>query len=73
MYEIEKDVPIPNVRNKNKQQIPFAEMKVGESVFVPNGTGVSAARASASWHSKVTGRRFITRTVDGGIRVWRAS
>jgi len=72
-YKIEKDVPVPNIASGKGKQVPFAVMEIGDSVLVTNDSGVRAARASASWHSKVTDKRFITRTVDGGVRIWRVS
>lgn len=74
MYKIEKNVAVPHTRNDDKY--PFDQMQVGDSFFVPcSGANTREARHV---RNHVAGRNhegkaaFITRTVDGGVRVWRA-
>jgi hypothetical protein len=49
---------------------PFAELRVGESVFLP---GKRAAKVSSSLQHVVRkqGFRFTTRQEESGLRVWR--
>jgi hypothetical protein len=79
MIEIENDIPIPPKTPKagRKGAYPFAELEVGQSFFVPAPPGKTnrqlqmAISGSAQHITKKTGHRFTSRTVDGGIRVWR--
>jgi len=63
---VESGIPAPASRTK----YPWDAMKVGESFFVPGKStnqlgGLLTARARAD------GRKYTSRTVDGGTRVWR--
>lgn len=70
MYEIDKDVPVPTNAVGGSPKYPWGTMERGDSFFVPN---VPKGRLTAAvWAAqKKSGFRFTTRTVDGGIRVWR--
>ncbi len=63
---IERDVPIPNRR----RTYPFDQMGVGESVLVPATKGHSARTCMFSTARK-TGKKFISRTLPEGVRIWR--
>jgi hypothetical protein len=65
--QIEKGVPMP-ARNK----YPFAEMAVGDSFFVA-GRSATEICGNISNARKKLGFKFTTRTVEGGVRVWRAA
>ena len=74
MYEIEKGVPLPELNGANQPiKYPWEKLAVGDSFLVPAGTvqrsSVHAATARAN--RAHPDRRFITRAVDGGTRVWR--
>lgn len=73
VYKIEKGIAIPEPgagRKKGVSKYPFAQMKVGDSFFV-------AGKKQEKFHSamactrRAQGFRFATRTVEGGIRIWR--
>ncbi len=75
--EIEKNVPVvapwktPGVR-----KCPFGQMKKGDSFFITDdGRGLEKLQASLSGSARVYGKRkntkYVTRRIDGGIRVWR--
>ncbi len=74
---IEKKVEIPVVHSKHKY--PWAEMEVGDSVFVKAGTGEDLFKLkrkvgpAAKYYGDVTGKKFKTLMMreDNGIRVWR--
>lgn len=67
--EVEKGVPIPESK-QGMPKYPWKEMEVGDSIFVPWAKSVSSF--SAHWYAqKSTGKKFIKRAVDGGVRVWR--
>ena len=67
MYEIEKGIPLAKiVRHGKPSKYPWRTMEVGDSFFTPKiGNGLTSAV------SKITGRKFSRRTVDGGVRIWR--
>jgi hypothetical protein len=67
--QIDKGIPLPPQRRR-PMKYPWRTLKVGESFFVPERT---AAEFSGNVRSakKKTGHRYTTRTVDGGVRVWR--
>jgi heme/copper-type cytochrome/quinol oxidase subunit 2 len=71
-YEIEKDIPIPamSAPRGRKEKYPWSTLDVGHSFFVPD---VSAKRmqSTASKAAARTGRTFVARNVEGGVRVWR--
>jgi len=75
--KIEKNVEIPAVHSKNKY--PWAEMKVGNSVFVEGEEGQSLfdlkrkVGPSARYYGQVTGKQFKTLMMreENGVRVWR--
>jgi len=67
---IEKNIPIPT-----KNKYPLLDMEVGDSFFVSVEAGdlpKTRTRLNTAISRKGnTGRAFITRSVDGGLRVWR--
>ena len=76
MYKVEKDVPIPeNVSRGSKSKYPWDEMEVGDSFFVADADKRKKKSISAtiSQHRKLNKNfgRFVTRSIDGGLRVWR--
>lgn len=76
-FTIEKDVPLPE-RGRLLEKIAGAlsRMEIGDSVFIRCAPGQSAERAhiGSLWHmaARFSGKKTTTRTVDGGIRVWRS-
>ena len=70
-YKIESGIPKPGWAS-HKCIYPFGDMKVGDSflVTVEDAGKVSSA---ASKYGALHKKRFSTRTVDGGIRIWRVS
>ncbi len=74
-FRIEDNVPIPATTGKLQRKYPLSDLLVGQSFFVPV---ISDARrelirisGAATRHGKKTGKMFVTRTVAGGVRVWR--
>ena len=71
MYQIEKGIPAPEKYGVGRpSRYPFADMEVGDSFFVPDAPANRLACA-ATWATKRYNRRFITRVVEHGVRVWR--
>ncbi len=77
IYEIEKNVAIPEVHSKNKY--PWPDMKVGDSVLIQAEKGEKLynlkrkVNPSARYYGEKTGKKFKALIdYDGnGIRVWR--
>jgi hypothetical protein len=69
-YVIEKNVPL--VQTAGRPPVyPFLQMEIGDSFFAANvSRGIGNAATSAG---KTLGRTFKTRTVEGGVRVWRVA
>ena len=73
-YAIEKGVALPDYYRVSTY--PFGDMEVGDSFFVPFGdedlnsisTRVHSAVGQRNRREK---RKFTTRRVSGGMRVWR--
>ena len=64
--KIEKNVPIPS----HQTPYPFGEMDVGDSFLVTDRTPGSVSNAACQY-GKRHGKKFITRSMNKGIRVWR--
>ena len=81
MTEIEKGVPIPDrVVFNTGSRFPFLdEMEEGDSFFVeiPDDEfwriEANSVRAAVWRFGRMQGRKFISRKVEGGIRIWRLS
>lgn len=73
-FVIEHGVPIPAKRKTGRSDsYPFRELGVGDSFFVAaNGdaAGIRRNRLTAAARNYLP-KKFITRIVDGGVRVWR--
>ena len=75
MIKIESGIPVPAGTNRSggrKAVYPFADLKVGESFFVA-GKSVKTMSQTANKAAKRIGVELITRTVEGGVRVWRTA
>lgn len=74
--KIETGVKIPTTssRKKYSSKYRFKDMNVGDSVFfaVSGGSQSKPAKASYEW-GKRHGVVFLSRRVDGGVRIWRVS
>lgn len=73
-FKIEKGIPIP--RSAHHRKYPFANMSVGDSVFIPRGKWSDLAAAVTGICSAVRSYRdmkFTTRrdVENDGVRVWR--
>jgi hypothetical protein len=78
-YEIEKDVPLCRHSSKSNKY-PFDQMEVGDSFLVPYAEAKHARMAAltrnAGQYKKLpkhvtVQQHFVTRTVDGSMRIWR--
>jgi hypothetical protein len=72
MYEIEKDVPIPEMLIKRKYPVPF--MEIGDSFIIPKDDLPKNSNIGGRVfpQAKRLGYRLTTRKLsDGSYRVWR--
>jgi len=76
MFEIESGLPLPPRHNPHTKY-PFAQMKPGDSFFVPVGPDGTLTKL-ASKVANVTARarkeklgKFAVRKLSDGVRVWR--
>jgi hypothetical protein len=79
-FKIEKGVPPPKARGHTKPlKYPWNEMDVGDSILVDISAKdqderrrlYQTARCAAYSYGKRKNRKFETRVVSKGIRVWR--
>ena len=72
-FKIEKGVPLPDQssRGGRRGKYPWAELEVGDSFFVPGKTARQLGGANTGGRRAFPDRRFVSRTVEGGTRIWR--
>lgn len=80
MYQIEKGIPLPpRSRSSGYSKYPFADMQLGDSFVISLNPGESIdqlrfrANSALAKARKTTNAQFSSRTVDGGIRIWRTA
>jgi len=66
-FKIEKNIPMPVIVPRSKY--PFKDMLPGDSVIIP-GKKPSNVHGTLKY---LLPMKFICRTVDRGVRVWRIS
>ncbi len=72
--EVERGIAMPVRAGSANQKYPLAELQIGDSFLLPVGTLRENVSGSISYAAMKLGRKFITRTVEGGrVRVWRVS
>ena len=70
MYEIEHDIPAPPARQYYRRY-PWDAMEVGDSFLVRDDQANSVRSAASKRNQLGIGKRYISRHVEGGVRVWR--
>lgn len=70
LFAIEKGVPVPPRDNGRTAKYPWADMRVGDSFFVP-GVKTNAMAGSKAQAAKKHNAKYSMRSVDGGVRIWR--
>jgi hypothetical protein len=72
-YKIEDNVPLPLTFGGTASKYPFDKLQVGQRFVVTDGKSIDSVRTSAYQAGRRLGMKFATRTVDGGLRVWRVA
>ncbi len=81
IFKIEKGIELPSLSSKRgvergrygkSRDYPFKDMIIGDSFLIqePEEIWGKARKAAALW-GKRHDRKYTTRQVDGGLRVWR--
>lgn len=77
MIPVESNIPLPpkrpsTGRPEGQLGYPWRAMGVGDSFFVRGRTGGQMAK-QVYMRGRADQRRYVVRTVDGGVRVWRVA
>ena len=78
-YAIESGIEIPTNAKPKQEKVdkyPYAKMGVGDSFLVPSGVRGGSLGNICAMNKKMgerLGHRFVARTVEGGVRVWRVN
>lgn len=69
-YKIEDGIPIPGKFNNDTLHSVLTVLEIGQSVFVKDKKpqDISPKTSAAK---RGTSKNFLSRTVDGGVRIWR--
>lgn len=70
MYIIEKNIPLLEPVSGRLERYPLSKMEVGDSFVAPVEMRNRIASAMTNYKKK-TGRQFVLRRVEHGVRVWR--
>lgn len=76
---IDKNIPVPTASIGGRHSsLPSAQLEVGDSYLLPATTkeefAIARRRLGSSTASLIKkGRKFTTRSVEGGIRIWRTA
>ena len=71
-FLIEKSIPVPlGAGRQGGVLYPFRDMDIGDSIFVAGQASTDGAACSARNLAQRSGLKFTSRTVDGGVRIWR--
>lgn len=68
--KIERGIPVPSIDARVRW--PWKRLEVGDS-FLAEGKKMKGFQPYVSRAGTVIGRKFICRSVEGGVRVWRVA
>ncbi len=66
--QIEKGVPLEKGGNR---KYPFQDMEIGDSFFIIERP--STVQTCASQYGSRNKKKFVTKVMNGGVRVWRVA
>lgn len=71
-FKIENDFAIPAERQPRtrRSKYPWAELEVGQS-FLVEGALLRSMSSTASHAGRRSKKKFLVRTAEGGVRIWR--
>lgn len=75
MYVIQKGIKIPDITcgpyGSATKSYPLDSMVVGDSFIETLQTRSLVASRIGAWGGRSRNKKFVTRNVPGGVRVWR--
>lgn len=71
MASFESGVPVPAPEGGSVGKYRFADMEVGQSLFIEGQDSNGQAAWAARNFARRTGAKMTTRAVEGGVRIWR--
>lgn len=78
-FVIERDIPLAKITGTGartgtrESKYPLGEMDVGDSFLLSEGTVKTASHIVVAGNKRFPDRKFASRTVEGGVRVWRVA
>lgn len=69
-FEVEKGIPLPQPRRKTGFVEALRQLQIGESILATRKS-ITAVSSAVRYATIGTTRKYTSRTVDGGVRVWR--
>ncbi len=68
---VEKGIPIPGRRKDRTVTVPL-ELKIGDSILIADASGADHPDVRA-WSQSLRRQNYniLSRSVDGGVRIWR--
>ena len=73
MYELQNDIPIPAVERKSSKAYPWSEMQVGQSFLAAKNAKHASMVSQCHNAGKYRDKKFICKTTEEGMRVWRVA
>ena len=65
------EIPARTTTLKGRSKYPLADMKVGDSIFLPGNSGTVLTQAAGNYRRRGGSGKFTVRKVRGGYRCWR--
>ena len=75
-FTIARGIPIPEKRTRFSSilnTLPFRELEVGESFVAPDFNHKNGYQLCQRMAKAAPGRKFVTRKVGDGVRIWRTA
>jgi hypothetical protein len=75
MFDVQPDVPMPppHRHRRKASKWPFERMAIGDSFLVADPAQWDRTQQCASIYGRRLKRKFTTRKMDDGLRVWRVA
>ena len=71
--KIEKGIPIPKIIHRTVLHSILHKMEIGDSIFIECAPDKIPSRRTyaGTWSKRYYPKKFMSRTVEGGVRIWR--
>jgi len=71
--QIEKNVPAPKSTRGRTSKYPWDKMQVNDSIAIDDPDQHHNARSSAAQYGARHNKKFVSKVVDGVMRIWRVA